>query len=71
MAKCQNCKEDRGYRCRCKLCKRLVCNDCWSKKHNSDYCERCEGQHARINNLHYDPNCESCLRGLHAEDPTP
>lgn len=49
--KCDNCKKQNGVRCRCKLCKRMICNDCWGKGHNSDYCLRCEGEYNRINPL--------------------
>jgi len=47
--KCDNCKKQNGVRCRCKLCKRMICNDCWGKSHNSNCCLRCEGEYNRIN----------------------
>jgi hypothetical protein len=69
--KCDNCKKQNGGRVRCKLCHRMICGDCWSSKHNSEYCERCEGEHARVNRLHYDRDCFACQSGLHSNAAQP
>jgi hypothetical protein len=42
--KCQRCKKANGIRVRCKNCKKLVCNDCWSRVPNASCCDKC--QHA-------------------------
>lgn len=34
--KCGKCKLANGLRKRCPSCKRLVCSDCWGKRHNSN-----------------------------------
>lgn len=48
---CEQCRRANGSRVQCKLCKRMICNECWSSKHNSDYCARCQGEFDRVNSL--------------------
>ena len=45
MQKCQRCKKVAGVRVRCKLCGEMICNGCWSREHNSEYCAQCQGEY--------------------------
>lgn len=64
--KCEICGLANGIRVRCKACKKLTCNDCWSKAHNASCCDKCQHDLAAVD-VHLMLAIEAIKRGEYTD----